>query len=59
MATVNHAPHEHLGLTEHILSLPFLLEYSLFKKKKIDPKKVEICGTVIKKREEENKQNKI
>ena len=27
---VNHATHEHLGLTEHILPMPFLLEYSLF-----------------------------
>ncbi|WP_419589184.1 hypothetical protein, partial [Thiolapillus sp.] len=29
---VNHATHEHLSLTKHILSIPFLLEYSLLKK---------------------------
>ena len=29
---VNHATHERLDLTEHILSIPFLLEYSFLKK---------------------------
>ena len=28
---VNHATHERQGLTQHILSIPFLLEYSLLK----------------------------
>ena len=48
---VNHATHERLGLTEHILSVPFLLEYSLFRKNIYTKKreKFEICGTLIKK----------
>ena len=42
---VNHATHERLDLTELILSLPFLLEYSFLKNRE----KVEICSTLIKK----------
>ena len=47
---VNHATHERVGLTEHILSISFLLEYSFLKNRE----KVEICSTLIKKRRRKN-----